>query len=52
MFADLKMLERALKMDLKPSVNWRTSPEYYVPVAGGWEPQYLPGLVRAGTRGI
>jgi len=35
MFADLKMLERALKMDPKPSVNWRTSPEYYVPVAGG-----------------
>jgi len=35
MFADLKMLERALKMDPKPSVNWRTSPEYYLPVAGG-----------------
>ncbi|KAF8801179.1 hypothetical protein BYT27DRAFT_7115442, partial [Phlegmacium glaucopus] len=35
MFRDLNMLNRALKLDNKPSGNWRTSPEYYWPVEGG-----------------
>ena len=43
MFADLKMLERALKLDLKPSSNWRTTPETYRPVEGG---------LKAGTMSI
>ena len=35
MFADLKLLERALKMDAKPSSNWRSTPESYHSVEGG-----------------
>ncbi|KAF8816368.1 hypothetical protein BYT27DRAFT_7248436 [Phlegmacium glaucopus] len=34
MFRDLNMLTGALKFDNKPLGNWRTSPEYYQPVAG------------------
>jgi hypothetical protein len=35
MFADLNMLDRALKSDPKQSNNWRTSPEYFQSVEGG-----------------
>jgi hypothetical protein len=37
MFADLKMLEPALKMDQK-SNNWRASPEYYRSIINGLKP--------------
>jgi len=43
MFADLKMLEQALKTDPKPSSNWRTTPENYQPVEAG---------LKAGTMSI
>jgi hypothetical protein len=38
MFADLKMLEQALKMDPKPTNNWRTSSETYRPIVDGLKP--------------
>ncbi|KAF8810593.1 hypothetical protein BYT27DRAFT_7091497 [Phlegmacium glaucopus] len=34
-FADLHMLDRALKSDPKQSNNWRTSPKYFESVEGG-----------------
>lgn len=37
MFADLKMLEPALKMNQNSS-SWRTSSEYYRPVINGLKP--------------
>lgn len=41
MFADLKMLEPALKMDRKTSKSWRTSSEYYHSVLDGLKPGSL-----------
>jgi hypothetical protein len=38
MFADLKMLEPALKMNRNSSKSWRTSSEYYRPVLHGLKP--------------
>jgi hypothetical protein len=38
MFADLEMLEPALKMNQKPSTSWRSSSEYNRPVLNGLKP--------------
>ena len=38
MFADLKPLERMIKVDKSKQGNWRSGPDLFYPIPGGLKP--------------